>query len=178
VPGEGARIRRRGSPFNRSSHKVLGRPTATTAVSCGPRSSAPLKWRPLFGVMRSAHGHGALRIVALRDSRQPGLVATSGQTRRPPARRLAAPAHTHAEHRRTAHRCQQPAARNSQPRATDSHPRHHDVPRHEPTLIAAVRSRTTAGSRCGTFSGAGLTADRTLSNVSLAANERSSKLPR
>src|SRR5882724_10625485 len=33
------------------------------------------------------HGHGALRIVALRDSRRPGLVAASGQTRWPPARR-------------------------------------------------------------------------------------------
>src|SRR5271168_1025604 len=67
---------------------------------------------------------------------------------------------------------------NSQPRATDSRPHHHDVPRHEPTLIAAVSSRTTAGSRCGTFRSAGLTADRTLSNVSPAANERSSKLRR
>jgi len=37
--------------------------------------------------LRPAHGHGALRVVALRDSRRPGLVAASGQTRWPPARR-------------------------------------------------------------------------------------------
>src|SRR5271166_4842605 len=41
--------------------------------------------QPAVFDMRPAHGRGALRIVALRDSRRPGLVATSGQTRWPPA---------------------------------------------------------------------------------------------
>ena len=41
----------RGSPFNRSSHKILARPTATTTASRGLRPSAPLKWRPLRGVV-------------------------------------------------------------------------------------------------------------------------------
>ena len=37
--------------------------------------------------LRPEHGHGALRIVALRDSRRPDLMAASGQTRWPPTRR-------------------------------------------------------------------------------------------
>ena len=59
-------------------------------------------------------------------------------------------------------------ARNSQPSATDSRPRHHHVPRHEPTLIATAGSRTTAGSRCGTFNRAELTADVLVRDVSPA----------
>ena len=41
---------------------------------------------PIRSAQRTAHG--ALRIVALRDSRRPGLTAASGQTRWPPARRV------------------------------------------------------------------------------------------
>jgi uncharacterized protein len=52
--------------------------------------------RARVGDLRPAHGHGALRIVDLRDNR----------------------AHTHPEHRRTAHRYPQPVARNSPARLT------------------------------------------------------------
>jgi hypothetical protein len=48
------------------------------------------------------------------------------------------------------------SAQNHQPRATDSRPHHHDVPRREPTLVASVSSRTTAGSSSGRASTASL----------------------
>ena len=53
------------------------------------------------GAQRTAYG--ALRIVALRDSRRSGLAAASGQTWWPPAGRVSRRrAHTHREHCRTA----------------------------------------------------------------------------
>ena len=46
------------------------------------------------------------------------------------------------------------------------------MPRHEPTLIAAARSQTTASSPRGTFSQAELTAEEPVRSVSPAANEQ------
>jgi hypothetical protein len=51
-------------------------------------------------------------------------------------------------------------------KAADLRRHHHHVPRHEPILIAVASSRTTAGSRCGSFSQAELTADRVIPAVS------------
>ena len=118
--------------------------------------------------LRPAHGHGALRVVALRDSRRPGLVAASGQTRWPPARRSRGAALTLTLN--TAGPLTGARSRwlSSQPSATDSRPHHHHVPRHEQTLIATASSRTTAGSRCGTFNRAELTADVLVRDVSPA----------
>jgi hypothetical protein len=66
-----------------------------------------------------------------------------------------------------ADRGQTPVARTSQSSTTDLR-RHHDpVPRCEPTLIAAASSQATAGSRCGTFSQAELTAELVTSRIQL-----------
>jgi len=46
----------RGSPSNRSNHKLLVRSTAMTTASRGPCSSAPLKWRPLTRVITQPCG--------------------------------------------------------------------------------------------------------------------------
>ena len=80
--------------------------------ACGPElddmnaviTAGRPSWRHEYSAICAQRtAYGALRIVALRDSRRPGLAAAGGQTRWPPARRVSRHrAHTHPKHRRTA----------------------------------------------------------------------------
>lgn len=72
----------KGSPSNRSNHKILVRPTATTTASRGRCSSAPLKWRPPSPYsprrpgcgLRGAPGRGGTR-----SRRAPGRSGCTGR---------------------------------------------------------------------------------------------------
>ncbi len=67
----------RGSPFNRRSHKILERVTATTAASRGPCWFAPLKWRPLTAVTRTS---GAPKVCCVVSSARWCMVPVAART--------------------------------------------------------------------------------------------------
>jgi hypothetical protein len=62
----------RGSPFNRSGHKILIMADRQTTASCTECSFSPLKWRALRGLMPTWESSRCSRVLAGGDCRRSG----------------------------------------------------------------------------------------------------------